>query len=76
MNSQELLFYSLALGFLILVGFFSLAAYRLAKVLESLKVLIDNIEDAAKDLNVIKNQIKLGALTSLAAFLKTFLKRR
>ena len=70
------MFYSLAIGFLILVGFISLAAYRLAKSLESLKVLIDNLEDTTKDLNIIKNKIKLGALTSIASLLKIFLKRR
>lgn len=76
MTSQEFLFYSLAIGFLILAGFISLAAYRLAKALESLKVLIDNLEDTTKDLNIIKNKIKLGALTGISTLLGMLLKKR
>jgi hypothetical protein len=75
-TSQEFLYYSLAIGFIILVGFISFTMYHLAKALESLKVLIDNIEDTAKDINIIKNRIKLGALTGLVTFLRMFLKRR
>lgn len=76
MNTQDFLFLSLAFGFIVLVIFISLAAYRLAQALESLKLLIDNVEDTAKDINIIKNKIKLGALTTVTALLGTFLKRR
>jgi len=75
-TSQDFLFYILAFGFIILVGFVSYTAYRLAEALKSLKVLIDNLEDTARDLNIVKNKIKLGALTSLVTLLRMFLKKR
>jgi len=75
-TSQEFLFYTLAFGFIILVGFFSYACYSLAKALESLRALIDNIEDTAKDINIVKNKIKLGALTTVGTLLGMFLKKR
>jgi len=75
-TSQDFLFYILALGFIILVGFLSYAAYHLAEALKSLKLLIDNLEDTARDLNIVKNKIKLGALTSLVTLLRVFLKKR
>lgn len=76
MTSQEFLYYSLAIGFIVLVGFTSYAMYHLAEALKSIKYLVDNIEDAAKDINLIKNKIKLGALTALGAALGAFLKKR
>ena len=76
MSSQEFLYYSLAIGFIVLVGFFSFAMYHLAETLKSLKVLLDNIDDTAKDFNLIKNKIKLGALTVIGAALAAFLKKR
>ena len=76
MSPQEFLYYSLAIGFIILTGFISYAMYHLAEALKSLRVLLDNIEDTAKDFNVIKNKIKLGALTAIGAALAAFLKKR
>ena len=70
------MYYSLAIGFIILTGFISYAMYHLAEALKSLRVLLDNIEDTAKDFNVIKNKIKLGALTAIGAALAAFLKKR
>ncbi len=75
-TSQDILFYCLAVGFLVLVGFLSYAAYRLAETLESLKAVLDNIEDTTKDINLIKNKIKLGALTTLGTLIGTFLRKR
>ncbi len=76
MSIQDFLFLSLAFGFIVLVVFISFATYRLAQTLESLKLLIDNVDDTAKDINIIKNKIKLGALTTAGALLGAFLKRR
>ncbi len=76
MTSQDFLYYSLAIGFIVLAGYLCYTLYHLAEALKSLKLLIDNIEDTAKDLNVIKNKIKLGALTTLGTLLGTLLKKR
>jgi len=70
------LYYSLAIGFIILVGFFSFAMYHFAEALKSLKALLENIDDTTKDFNLIKNKIKLGALTALGAALGAFLKKK
>ncbi|OGE14650.1 hypothetical protein A2111_02505 [Candidatus Daviesbacteria bacterium GWA1_38_6] len=76
MSSQEFLYYSLAIGFIVLVGFISFAMFHLAESLKSLKVLLENIDDTTKDFNLIKNKIKLGALTAIGAALAAFLKQR
>ena len=50
--------------------------FHLAESLKSLKVLLENIDDTTKDFNLIKNKIKLGALTAIGAALAAFLKQR
>lgn len=69
MNLQDFLYLSLAVGFLILVGFISFAAYRLGKTLESIKEVVDNAEDITHDVKAIKNQIKSGLITTLVTAL-------
>lgn len=65
MNLQDFLYLSLAVGFLILVGFLSFAAYRLGKTLESIKEVVDSTEDITHDVKAVKNQIKSGLITIL-----------
>lgn len=76
MSIQDFLFVSLSLGFLILVGFISLAAFRAAQTLRSMKFLIDNLEDTSRDINSLKNNLKFGALGIASTVIRMFLKRR
>lgn len=64
MNLQNFLYLSLAVGFLILVGFISFAAYRIGKTAESIKEVVDNAEDITHDVKTVKNQIKSGLITT------------
>lgn len=73
---QEFLYYILTLGFIVLVFFISFAAWETARTLKSLKKLIDEVEDTTRDVNLIKDKIKFGALTGIATLLGMFVKKR
>ena len=70
MASQDFLFYSLGLGFLILVGFLSYAAYCLAKSLKTLSLILQDAEDISNDINKLEKGIKSRLLNLLRIFLK------
>ncbi len=70
MLSQDFLFYSLGIGFLVLVGFLSYAAYQLAQSLRTLNLILQNAEDITSDVDMIKNGVKFGFLNILSMFLK------
>lgn len=70
MVSQDFLFYSLGIGFLILVVFFSYVAYHLAKCLKTLAVILHNVADISNDIDKIENAIKFGMLSLSHLFLK------
>lgn len=70
MVSQDFLFYSLGLGFLVLVGFLSYAAYSLAQSLKTLTLVLKNAEDISNDIGELKNGIKFGLLNLLHIFFK------
>ncbi len=69
MSTQDFLFISLGVGFLILVGFLSYAAYHLAITLKSAREVIDNAEDITNDVRAMKNQLKGGMLTGMGTIL-------
>ncbi len=62
MTSQDILYYSLATGFLILVGFVSYAAFNLSLTLKKLSSILEKIDDITKDVDDLKNIIKDGIL--------------
>lgn len=70
MASQDFLFYSLGLGFLILVGFLSYAAYSLAQSLKTLTLILKNAEDISNDINKLEKGIKFRLLNLLHIFSK------
>lgn len=79
MNLQDFLYLSLAVGFLILVGFISFAAYKLGKTLGSIKEVVDDAEDITHDVKAVKNQVKSGLITALMTGLNlatTILKKK
>lgn len=71
MTSQDILYYSLAVGFLILVGFISYAAFSLSKTLKELSSILKKVDDITKDVHELKNHIKNGIL-----YLKNVLVRK
>ena len=70
MGSQDFLNYSVALGFLILVGFLSYAAFNLSKALKKTTSILTKVDDVAKDVDDLKNGIKSGILTLISMFIK------
>ena len=70
MTPQDFLFYSLGIGFLILIGFLSYAAFSLSQTLKNLTSILVKIDDIAKDADDLKNKIKLGILNLMSMFLK------
>ena len=70
MVSQDFLYYSLGVGFLILVGFLSYTAYQLAQSLKTLNLILQNAEDITNDVDMLKNGVKFGFLNILSMFLK------
>jgi len=70
MNSLDILHFSLSLGFIILVGFLAYVLYYLGQALKSLNHVLENTEDITRDVNMLKNGVKLGILNILNIFLK------
>lgn len=70
MNTQDLLVYTFGIGFLVLMGFLSYAAYWLAQSLKRLTSILQNAENVTNDVSMFKNWIKLGLLNLLSMFLK------
>jgi hypothetical protein len=62
MSSLDALYYALAGGFLIFVGFISFALYRLGIALETLNRVLQEVEDVARDVSSAKNFLKVGLL--------------
>jgi hypothetical protein len=62
MTSLNFLYYSLGIGFLILVGFLSYAAFSLSRSLKNLTSILSKVDDVAKDAEELKNYIKQGIL--------------
>ena len=75
MSSLDILHYSLAAGFLIIAGFLGLAAYRLSQALKAIKILVEDVEDTAKELKVIKDSFKMGISSLLNLFIRKMAKK-
>jgi hypothetical protein len=76
MTSQDFLFFSLAVGFIILASFVSFAFLQLAQTLRSLKQVLDSAGSISRDVEAVKDQIKSGALTAFLTTLNLFLRKR
>ena len=70
MTSLNILYYSLAIGFLVLVGFVSYVAFTLSKTLKELSSILIKVDDVAKDAEEIKNFIKNGIVYLKDMFVK------
>jgi len=76
MITQDVLYLSIAFGFIVLTAFVSFAAFQLAVTLKSLRQVLDSVGDISKDIEAVKNQIKTGVLTAFLTGLNIFLKKR
>ena len=71
MISQNFLYYSIGIGFLILVGFLSWAAFSLSRTLKKLTSILEKADDLAKDADDLKNYTKSGILYLVNMFVKS-----
>jgi hypothetical protein len=70
MTPQSFLYFSLGIGFLILVGFLSYAAFSLSKTLKRLTSILVRIDSVAADAEELKNFLKTGILYLKNMFVK------
>lgn len=69
MNILGFLYLALAVGFLILVGFFSYAAYKMAKTFDSIKNVTDDIGSVTSDIALAENQARSLIVSVFKSFL-------
>ena len=70
MISFDFFNYALGIGFLVLVGFVSYAAFNLSKTLKELTLILERIDDMTKDVDELENYIKHGVLYIKSFFTK------
>lgn len=75
MNSLNFLYYSLGIGFLVLVIFISYAFYNLSNILKKLTSILIKVDDITKDVDDLKNLVKNGILYLLSMFNKKEVKK-
>ncbi|HUW24647.1 MAG TPA: hypothetical protein VMW04_03400 [Patescibacteria group bacterium] len=69
MTSLDVLYYALAGGFLVFVGFVSFVLYRLGIALITLNQVLGEIEDVMRDIDAAKNFLKVGVLGMIGRIL-------
>jgi hypothetical protein len=75
MTTLDFLYLSLAFGFLILVGGLSLLIYHFIGTLTVFRRVLEEVEDTTRDVQTVKNTLKLGGLTLAAKVLDLFNRR-
>jgi hypothetical protein len=75
MHSLDILYYSLALGFLILVGFASYALYQLAHALRAIKRTTERMGDITEDIQKTKDRVKATVVDGIVGILGMFGKK-
>lgn len=80
MESKDIFNISLTIAILLMAGCALYVSFYLVKALKSVTRLVDNLEDTAEDIKLLRNQFKVKALTTLIAvttgLLSRFLKKR
>lgn len=70
MQSLDVLYFSLSIGFLVLAGFISFAAFQLAQTLKSARLLIMDAKDIVKDVQAVKDGVTRGILQLISSFFR------
>lgn len=74
MTSLDVLYYALAIGFLVLVGFISYAMYHLGQTLKLVSHITEDVEDITHDIHMTKEKVKLRVIDGLLGILRMFRK--
>lgn len=69
MSSLDILYYSLAVGFLAFIAFFCFALYQLGLTLAALRRIIEGVQEVVTEILVFKNSLKRGWWSLIARLL-------
>lgn len=72
MSTSDFLNIVLAFGFLVIISCIGFISFFLVKALKAITNLANNLEETAKDVQIIKNKIMMGILAGLSTLLATF----
>lgn len=75
MDGLDIFYLSLSIGFIVLVGTVSYAAFQLVQTLRSIKILVEDIDDTAKDVRIAKEATKLNIFRIVSMVLGLFFKK-
>ncbi len=70
MFSLDFLYYSLGVGFLILIGFLCYAIYHLTQSIKSMNTILNKVDNVTDSIELISNQVKFGLFHLAGRFLK------
>lgn len=70
MTPLNILYVSLTIGFLTLVGFLSYTLFTISTTFKRVTSVLNKVDDIAKDADDLKNLIKSGVLSLLGMFTK------
>ena len=69
LTSLDILYLSLSIGFLILVGVISYLVFRVSRTLGNVDTLVEDVDDTAKDIRGLKNHVKGGVFGAVSPVL-------
>lgn len=72
MSSLDMLYYSLAIGFLAVAAFGCYVLLELGKTLVEVRRILEEVEDITKDIDLAKEKVKIGVLDGVGAILRAF----
>lgn len=75
MASIDFLYYSLGIGFILLVIEAGFTAYHLVLTLAAMRKLIEKTDDILSDVQSIKNTVKIGVFGAVTQFIAKTLKK-
>lgn len=75
MEPRNIFYILVAVGALAFLGASAYAAFRLAQVFKALKILVEDIEDTAKDVKFLKDKLKSSSFSLIVLLLKGLVKK-
>jgi len=71
MTSLDILYYALALGFLVFIVFLSYVLYQFGLVLKSLKITFDKLQEVVRGFERIRHGLEVGFLGLITWLIKS-----
>lgn len=76
MESQDILNYTVSIGFIIIVALVGYVSYHLVKTLRVLRFVLRDTASITSDVRQLKDKVKIGALTQIVTLLGLFFRKR